>query len=503
MEASELRDLIREMIPWLDESNHARLVNALVDRAARNHSGWVPAGPTDEAVGEIVSFAEAAKREGYAHPSRVDEFLRQGSNAFLGKDYRSAYRIFRALLVPIGNAGVDLGQHEMLDEVLGVDVPACAAQYVVSSYMTATPPHRGRNVVSAIDEVRGIGHFWTPLSEMERMAVEPLPEYGEFLVEWRALVEERVERQSESDWDSEEGRWRREVVARMEGVVGLAKLARSTKRANDLLAWCRALVETGDWEAVLAACEESAELVTDKKQWRGDFLDGAALAAQELGRKDLPQRLERAWRHAPGMLRLQRWLGSSRSKRVLRQRAAEALEACPKNANRQRALLHILLGELPSAAKLLAKAPGLGWSQAEHPGHLAFPLFGILLGGVEFSTWLSPDFDEPSPLSEGDRPRLRTREPSALLEMAGLGAVTDVKTRAAVLDAMRTAAEKRIEGVTENKRRTHYARAAALALACVELDDSSGSGAWLAAIRDNYRRYPALQRELGRRRSGT
>ena len=35
MDAGELRALIRDIIPWLDEAAHARLVNALVDRAAR------------------------------------------------------------------------------------------------------------------------------------------------------------------------------------------------------------------------------------------------------------------------------------------------------------------------------------------------------------------------------------------------------------------------------------------------------------------------------------
>jgi hypothetical protein len=72
----------------------------------------------------------------------------------------------------------------------------------------------------------------------------------------------------------------------------------------------------------LSANEESADIVADKKYSQGEFLDGAALAAQELGRKDLPKYLETAWRKAPGMLRLRRWLGSSKNKGVLKKRAA-------------------------------------------------------------------------------------------------------------------------------------------------------------------------------------
>jgi hypothetical protein len=72
MDAEELRALIRDIIPWMDASIHARLVNVLVDRAARNPSGWVPTGPTEAIVANIVGFAKAAKRVGYADPSDID-----------------------------------------------------------------------------------------------------------------------------------------------------------------------------------------------------------------------------------------------------------------------------------------------------------------------------------------------------------------------------------------------------------------------------------------------
>lgn len=43
---------------------------------------------------------------------------------------------------------------------------------------------------------------------------------------------------------------------------------------------------------------------------RAEFLDGSALAAQQMGRPDLPVRLEQAWRASATMLRLRRWLGA-------------------------------------------------------------------------------------------------------------------------------------------------------------------------------------------------
>jgi hypothetical protein len=234
MDATELRALIRDMLPWLDEATHARCVNALVDRAARNPSDWVPEGPTDAAVDEIVAFARAAERVGYADPSDVDDYLRDGANAFLGKNYHAAYQIFRALLIPVGNADIDLGPHEVLDEVLGVDVAACAAQYVISVYMTSTPKTRAEAVLSAIDGMRGIGAFWEPLRELERVCVERLPDFDDFLMRWRALLQERTEEQRTTNWDSDEERWVREVVLRTQGAEGLAEVARASKRADDL-----------------------------------------------------------------------------------------------------------------------------------------------------------------------------------------------------------------------------------------------------------------------------
>ena len=42
-----------------------------------------------------------------------------------------------------------------------------------------------------------------------------------------------------------------------------------------------------------------------------------------------------------------------------------------------------MLGDYESAAKRLAVAPGLGWADPEHPGHLLFRLFGESLDGGE------------------------------------------------------------------------------------------------------------------------
>ncbi len=339
------------------------------------------------------------------------------------------------------------------------------------------------------------------------MAVEPLPGLDEFLPSWRALIEENASGERRNEWDTDADRWLREVVRRLEGAEGLARVARTTRRADDLRAWCRSLAEAGDWNAALPAYEEAAEIVADKERCRGDFLDGAALAAQELGHDDLPDRLERAWREAPSLLRLRRWLGSARTRAVVHGRAAQALESCPGQAHRQRSFLHLILGNHPAAAELLAAAPGLGWSRSEHPAHLSFPVFQVLLAGadpdrlagIDLSPARVTDLDELDAMtSRRDKPRLASPGLAEILSLAGVEGPADDKARRAVIDAMRTAAKKRVAGVTEHKRRRYYGHAAELVAACAEADPGPDTNRWVAEIRAEYRRYPALRREFDR-----
>ena len=507
LSASELRAQIRDLLLDLDDRIYGRMVCGLINHAARNGSGWVPAGPSQAEVEAIVAFAEAAKRVGEADAAEVDGYLREGSNAFLARNYPAAFRIFHALLLPLGRGDIYLGQEEMADEALGCCLATCAAQYVVSMYMTAAATHRAEAVHAAIDDVRGVHAFWGPLREMEKVAIEPLPGFAEFLPAWRALVEEKAAEERRDQWDRNEDRWLREVVQRIQGAEGLASVARATQRADDLRAWCQALVEEGDWEAALEAYEEATQTVQDKDWSRGEFLDGAALAAQELGRSDLPERLERAWRLAPSFTRLCRWLGTAVSQEVMVRLATDALEGCPEHAARQRALCYIIVGDYLSAARLLAEAPGLGWSGSEHPGHMLWSLFIHLLGGSvpRSDSNAGPDdgygrdINDPRRTRAGaEKPRLDTPEVGKLLEQAGTEGPKDKTVRSTLIAAMRQVAEKRVAGVTEKKRRKHYGHAAWLVATCAALDPGAETAEWVSRTRSEYRRFPALQGALNK-----
>ena len=187
LDADGLRTVVREILPWLEIRSRTSRQRAHRPRRARR-VGLEPPSPSAMLVSEVQTFAEAAIRTGQADPNDVDHYLRQGVHAFLAKDYAGASAIFRALLLPVGDGEIDLGQHEMLDEVLGVDLADCAAQYVVATYMTSAPATRAQAVLAALDDARAEGHFWTPIHEMERVAVEPLPGLSAFLSQWRTLA---------------------------------------------------------------------------------------------------------------------------------------------------------------------------------------------------------------------------------------------------------------------------------------------------------------------------
>jgi hypothetical protein len=243
MDAPELRGVVRTLLLELDEPARSRVMGTLIKSAAGRGSGWAPAAVTDEEVAETLDFATAAARVGQAEPLEVDEHLRRGEAAFLCRSYAAAHRIFGALLPPIGDGNVYLGQDELVEEVLGSDTNACAAQYVVCAYMLSPEEERAETVRAAIAEVRGIGSFWAPIHEMERVALEPLPGLESFLKQWRDLIERSPAAARAHDWDTENDRWLREVAQRLEGSEGLAKVARATRRAADLRAWCKSLVD--------------------------------------------------------------------------------------------------------------------------------------------------------------------------------------------------------------------------------------------------------------------
>lgn len=108
----ELRSLVRSMLLEFDHRAYRRVIDSLLDRVARGRSGWIPAAINENEVAEVLDFAKGAERNGSAEPADVDVGL--GTRAFLRRDYESALRIDGALLPPIGDGDIDLGQRELV-----------------------------------------------------------------------------------------------------------------------------------------------------------------------------------------------------------------------------------------------------------------------------------------------------------------------------------------------------------------------------------------------------
>jgi hypothetical protein len=122
----------------------------------------------------------------------------------------------------------------MVDEVLGVDLQECMAQYVVAAYMISAADRRAEAVRSAIAATCGVALLWWPISEMERAAVEPLPALDEFLRAWQAMVAEEADGDRGNQRGMDADRWLGEVIERREGAAGLAKLDRRfSRRVSD------------------------------------------------------------------------------------------------------------------------------------------------------------------------------------------------------------------------------------------------------------------------------
>ena len=507
MSAPELRAAVRAVLEEFDEDVRASVVDALIARATKATSGWRPTRPSRRIVEEARSFAEAARHVGHADPDDVTEHLRRATKAFLAGDHASARAVFEAILPPIACAGIDLGQHELVEEVLGVDARACVAQYVASVYTTTPLRERADAMVRALEQVEGVGTLSSPIKDMEDVSAGVLPDLRAFLPLWVKRLQRF--RPSKDEWETEHERWLREAVFRADGVGGLERIARKTKRPQACIAWCEALADQSDWTAALKASDAAARLVR-QSHWRGELLDGAALAAQELGRSDLSKRLEAAWRAAPTMSRLLRWLANDGDElERIRTRAASALPWCPKTAARQIGLLRVLVGDVTGAAAVLAKSPGLGWSDPDHPGHTMFPLLAMLLSNVPIGDTLMTELEATGrdPLDsfamtdEDHKPKLTTPSMVALIQSARPGVALTDADRDAAIDAMRIAAEKRVDGILGNSRRQHYGHAALLVASCVAFAPKSRASEllrWAADLRQQYWRRHAFREELAR-----
>jgi hypothetical protein len=210
MTVPELRSFVGSVLDGLEDEQRAAIVDSIIARAATGDAGGKPSAPSRRPVEEVTRFVEAARRIGYADPEDVTQYLRQGTRAFLAGDHATARAVYDALLSPIANGDIDLGQHEMVDEVLHVDVHATVAQDVTSVYVTTRLSARADAVYDATEQVEGLTSLWSPIAEMENVSGGALPDLSGFLRRWVKRVERL--RPAKDDWEGPHERCARRSV---------------------------------------------------------------------------------------------------------------------------------------------------------------------------------------------------------------------------------------------------------------------------------------------------
>lgn len=141
-----------------------------------------------------------------------------------------------------------------------------------------------------------------------------------------------------------------------------------------------------------------------------------------------------------------------------------------------------------------------------------FPVFAVLLANrtsrkvsdtllADFESTCRDPLDALSPENVEGRPKLGTPSIVALIQDVSSNITLVDADRNSMVDAMRTAAEKRVEGILGNSRRRHYGHAAMLVGQCVALaptDRRKDLSAWLMGLRKTYSRRHAFTEELTR-----
>ena len=169
----------------------------------------------------------------------------------------------------------------------------------------------------------------------------------------------------------------------------------------------------------------------------------------------------------------------------------------------------MLVGDLSAAADLLSKAPGLGWSSDDHPGHVVFPLLAVLLANETtrkisdaLLTELESTGRDPVESFAEDhaetKPKLATPSIVALVQDLRPSVRMTAAERNVSIGAMRVAAEKRVEGIRGNSRRRHYGHAALLVASCLAVapkGPEAGLSQWVSELRQRYSRRSAFREE--------
>lgn len=492
---AELRDFVRA---W-GKATPGEFSDALVEHAARALPSWhVPS--SDRSLVSDAELLVATARHRSPDPRAIDNILQRAGRAFVSRDSMSARRAYEIVLRPLWNGDIWLpGIDEFPDEVLTTSTYDACARLLVATYETAAADERVEAMIEAVELVDEAQQLCLPIRMMEHAAVRPLQGLDSFLPLWL----ERLRAMPSGLRDSKTNDLIREATLRVDGVDGLAQIARASKTQEAYDSWCRALREGQQWPELLAAVLEAASLPASA--WKtASWQDEAAALRAKLGQSDrVRPHLEAAFAAAPTLDRVLRLIDDGTpAGDVVRRRAQVLLRAGQPRSAAIVSVLKLLAGEYVATAALLAAAPGTGWSGGDHPGPVAFPSLVLAVGGTAPAGSVRAEVCAPI-ATAGDSPfesiheTIRAPALASLLERCG---ALRSSPAGEILEALRTAAWNRIDGVTSTTHRSRYSHGARLAVCVAELQrglgDRAGAEAWLEMVRRETKRWPRFQAEL-------
>lgn len=150
LDAEELRAVLRDALGGPDLGWNGPLIDGLLQQASRSRSGWRPQAPGGSFRKDLERFLQKGRNGADVDPEEAAAFLRKARQAFFAGQYDLAREAFEPLLDSIGSAELEMGFHELPDEVLTVDLSECARLFLVSVYLSSPRRDRARDVREAL-----------------------------------------------------------------------------------------------------------------------------------------------------------------------------------------------------------------------------------------------------------------------------------------------------------------------------------------------------------------
>lgn len=482
-----------------------------LEAKAQEEPDWGRFGcDNSDSLGEFEEFIEP-----------LTSLFDRAEASFDAADFSLACRAYEELfqLLQIEN---ECGQGVRFHDLPEVDREESRARYLRSTYVVTPLSERANTMLECFQSLaaNGFERVRVSLKDIINIAVAPLPDFEEFLVQWIGVVRKGTDARSDA--------WLREAVILQDGSEGIRQLAlaEGEQRPRAFLDWVMLL---GSAEAMEAA-EIALARLPENLPIRAAIADRMAECLQAAGLPDGKvrwlsfeakpslQKLVALFESADGGARgeLMRRCAGVIAHHLAHPRASsdgwerDGLELAASVDGRLLSHAHLLSGNASAALSIAQKEGILGWSSrgTAQPLCVAFGL--VKMSGLPLrqlpvqlrSLWVSAISDEPSGYeceqgecsNEGGdfQQRLDAAYEKASTPLPPEFAAWCLKT-----------AEARVSAIVSNTHRRAYGRAATLAAACHETLLASGNGekarGFLQGIHARFSRHPAFQRALGAR----